>query len=518
MKRFLFFTFLFFLVTVIACSSKKSAKAFHTVLYGEIEYLDPTLSSDENSREVIINLFEGLLELHPKTLEPRPALAKKFEVSDDGLTYSFYLRDDAKWSNGDAVTANDFVYSWRRAVDPKTAAKYAYYLYHLKNGEAINTGKISDLTQLGVSAISPTILKAELEHPLPFFPYLVSWTTFLPVHQKTVETYDKEWAQPGHIVTNGPFLLKEWKPYDQILLEANPNYWDRKHVHLTQAVFHVIEEAETALKLFQEGTLHFMHRVPDLKIKTLKSQPEFVDGPLLGTYFVMFNVNTPQLKDKRVRQAFVMAIDRQKIVDVIQKGMASASFVPESIAGYIPAKGLEFNPEKARAQLAEAGFADPKKFPETTLVYNTSDEHKMAMQLIQNMWKENLGIEVKLYNMEMKSLLKEWRVGNFQISRRGWIGDYPDPTTFLDLFRPGFGNNFSGWNHQGYEELLREATKTRNASKRFQLLRKAESILLDESPALPIYTYTHPHLISAKVTGIYHNAMNQHPLKGVTLD
>ena len=481
MKHLFSFCLILLFFFAISCKGKQSkvTQEYVESIPGEPAYIDPGLAHDAVSVEVSVQLFEGLLEYDPKTQEPVPALATHYEISSDGKTYIFHLRKNGKWSNGDPVTAHDFVSSWRRVADPKTASQYAFVIYFIRNGEEINTGKVTDLTKLGVKAVDDYTLAVTLSKPTPFFPSILCFPTLRPVHQKTVETYGDQSTRPENIVSNGPFILTEWIPYKHLLMKPNPHYWDRKNVKLETVKFLPIDDQEMALKRFLNGEIHYVRDVPSLKVPMLEKNEEFVKAPQLANFFLLVNVNRPQFKDKRVRQALMMAIDRQKIVDVIHVGKVMSSFTPPGTAGYQPPEGLPFNPERAKALLAEAGFPEGKGFPKTMLSYETSGNSKTIMELLQNMWREHLGIHVELQNMDWKTLLKVRSVQDYDLARSRWIGDYVDPNTFLELGLSAHPHNQSKWVNPEYDSLISKASFTQNQKERYALFTQAEKLLLD---------------------------------------
>ena len=519
MKRILLLILTIFLSSLVACKGKKveGKQEFVESIADEPEYVDPGQAADIVSTEVTIQLFEGLLEFDPKTAEPIPALATRYDVSSDGKTYTFHLRRDGKWSNGEPVTARDFVSSWRRTASPAFASQYAFLTYFIVNGEEINNGKIKDLSKLGVKALDDYTIEVNLVNPTPFFPGVVSFPPLRPVHQKTIEAYGDRWTRPEHIVGNGPFILAEWIPYKHLLMKPNPHYWDRANVKLETVKFLPINDQEVALKRFLSGEIHYVRDVPALKIPMLEKHEEFVRSPQLATYYLLMNVNRPQFKDKRVRQALMMAIDRQKLVDVVHVGKPTSALTPPGTAGYQPPEGLPFNPERAKALLAEAGYPEGKNFPKTIISYETSDNNKTIMELIQNMWREYLGIKVELQNMDWKTLLKAREAQDYDIARSRWVGDYVDPNTFLELYLSYHPMNEVKWVNKEYDDLITKAAATLSQKERYALFTKAEKILLDEAPILPVYTITMSAMMSKKLTGFYSNLLDFHSLKGVTL-
>lgn len=486
----------------------------------EPEYLDPGLASGNVEFNLVLALFEGLIELDPKDLHPIPAVAERWTISPDGKVYTFTLRKNALWTDGHPVTAHDFLYSWERALNPKTASKYAFALYHIKNGEAYNKGKVSDPKQLGLKVIDDFTFEVILENPTPFFLNLMGYATFRPVPKWVAEKFGNNWTLPENIVTNGPFKLATWIPQKEIGVLKNPNYWDQANVKLAGIRFYPVDDKETALKMYASGQLDIDWELPATKKQALMAHPDFIGAPFLATYFYKINVTKDVLKNPKMRQALAMAIDRKTLCDEYLKKteMASSSLVPEGIKGYTPAPGFDFNPEEAKRLLAEAGFSNPSLIPPITIHYNTDDLHKMVAQVVQQMWKKYLGIQVNLLNEEWKSYLKTQNTLNYEVSRAGWIGDYADPNTFLDMFTTNSTINQTGWSQAKYDALIAQASKTMDPKERFKTLREAEALILKEAPVIPIYTYKKMMLVKPYVKGFYPNIQDLHPFKFVYLE
>ena len=477
--------------------------------------LDPSTSSGTPASRILDNIFEGLTQIDPFSYEPIPGVAEKWDISPDGLEYKFLLRKNAKWSDGKNLDAHDFVKSWVRALDPKTASEYAYQLYYIKNGEAFNTGKIKDPKQLGVSAVDKHTLLVTLEKPTAYFLHLTAFHTLYPTPSHVIEKYpDKEWTKEGKMVGNGPFKLAEWKLNNFVKLVPNEHYWDHKSVKLKEAFLYPIENIDTEEKSFFSGELHLTSEVPLIKVPTYERQKQrnkdkyhpYTTHPFLATYFYRFNTSKKPFNDKRVRQAFALTVDRKLLVErVTRRGEPPAqSFTPPGISGYSFAGDLptSVTPElikKARELLKSAGYPDGKGFPKVELLYNTSENHKKIALAIQQMWKKYLGVEIGIINQEWKVFLNTQKKLNYDISRAGWVGDYPDPNTFLNMFVTGGGHNGTGWSNKKYDELIDLAAKTVDKTKRFSYLHEAESILMEELPVLPLYIYTRSQLISQQV-------------------
>ncbi|MFZ5627331.1 MAG: peptide ABC transporter substrate-binding protein [Bacillota bacterium] len=469
------------------------------------ETLDPAKATGAPEMTVLNALFEGLTR-YDKDGKIAPGMAEKWEISEDGTKYTFHLRD-AKWSNGDPVTAKDFEYAWLRALDPKTASDYAYQLYYLKNGEEYNSGKITDPAQVGVKAIDDKTLEVTLKAPAPQFLGLTAFSTLYPVNKKAVEANPEAWFKnPETLISNGPFKLKKWAAKQQIEVEKNPSYWDADTVKLSQVVFTLVESADTELTMFKTGQIDIGNNPPTQELDNLKKDGSLKIGPQLTTYFYRFNVTRKPLDNPKVRKALALAIDREAIVkNVTKAGQTPAdAFVPFGFPDATPDKDFRkvggsliktFDAEEARKLLAEAGYPDGKGFPEITILYNTNENHQKIALAIQEMWKKNLGINVKLVNQEWKVYLKSQSNLDYDISRAGWGADYLDPMTFMDMFVTNGGNNNTGWSNPKYDELIKKANLESDNAKRMEYMHEAEKILMDEMPIAPIYFYTHPYLM-----------------------
>ncbi|WP_027308600.1 peptide ABC transporter substrate-binding protein [Caloramator sp. ALD01] len=500
---------------------KKAEQVIKYNLGSEPKTLDPALNSAVDGATVIVNTFVGLTRLDAKD-QPVPGVAEKWDVSADGMTYKFYLRKDVKWSDGKPVTAKDFEYAWKRALAPETAAEYAYQLYYLKNAEAYNTGK-GKAEDVGVKALDDYTLEVTLEYPTPYFLSLTAFPTYMPVRQDIVEKDKEKWAtNPETYIGNGPFKLKEWKIKEAIILEKNPNYFDAANVKLDRIEIKMIDDQNTALTSFQQGELDFIESPPTQQIPTLLSQGVAKVYPYLGTYFYVINLTdkadqidaaaAKALKDVRVRKALTLAIDRKALIETVTKAgqQPATSFVP---SGIIMADGKDFknkdyykaegDVQEAKRLLAEAGFPDGKGFPKITVMYNTSAGHQNIAQAIQAMWKENLGIDVELANQEWKVFQSTRNKKEYLIARHGWIGDYNDPMTFLDMWTSKSGQNDAGYNNPEYDKKVDAAKRESDPVKRIQLLHEAEDILMNDMPVIPLYYYVNVACIKDYVKDVH---------------
>ena len=504
------------LMTTPAVGDAASHENFVLIGNGtEPKGLDPSLVTGVPESHILDNMFEGLTSRDPITLQPLPGVAESWSISEDNKTYTFHLRKNARWSDGVALTAEDFKWSFLRALSFQLASPYAYQLYPIKNAEAFNTQKIKDPTQVGIKVLDAHTLQLELERPTPYFLYLTSFHTLYPTPRHVIEKHpDQEWTRAEYMVSNGAFKLAEWNLNQHIKIITNPMYWDHARIKIAGAYFYPIENADTEIRNFEAGSLHMTERVPSMKIPLFKREiakspnayHPFKITPYLGTYFFRFNTKKPPLNDVRVRRALMLTVDRKMLVEHITLGgqIPSRSFTPPNTAGYtypptLPETVTEAELKEARTLLAQAGFPEGKGFPKLDLLYNNGDDHKKICVAVQQMWRKNLGVEVGLLNQEWKVFLNSVHTGEYALARAGWIGDYPDPNTFLDMWVQNGGNNETFWSDPEYDRLIDLAAATLDPQARYGHFREAEKILLDKLPILPIYTYTKVGMISPKL-------------------
>jgi oligopeptide transport system substrate-binding protein len=522
---------LFFVSSLWSQTAVESGNRTQTLHVGnmtEPNDLDPHICDSDMTFNIILSLYEGLTQYHPKTNEPVPAVAEGWETSSDNLTWTFHLRKNAKWSNGDPVTAADFVFSFQRILSPALGAQYAQTLYPLKNAAAYNTGKITDREQIGARAIDDHTLELTLEHPVPYLPAVLCHTAWYPVHRATIEKFGKfdqrglTWTRPGNLVSNGYFTLVDWKPSQMVRVAKSQTYWDRDNVKLNEVIFYPIESEDAEERAFRSGQLHVTTRVPASKIAVYrKERPEVLhDEPVLSTYFYSFNINRPPLGDQRIRRALSLAIDRNVITKFILRGgqQPAGHFTPPGTAGFTSRTSSLTNIPEAKKLLSEAGYPDGKGLPRLEILYNNSETHRAIAEAIQQMWKKNLGITVGLYNQEGKVWSDSMRQQNYQIARTGWGGDYIDPSSFLEIMLSDSGNNHTGWKSAEYDRLIFEAKNTADQAKRYELFQRCEEILQQETPIAPIYFYVRNVLRLPEVKGWYSAPLDHHPLKGVSLE
>jgi oligopeptide transport system substrate-binding protein len=485
----------------------------------EPQSLDPHIATGVPEHHIISSLMEGLVHKDGETLEPRPGVAKSWDISADGRVYTFYLRQDARWSNGDLHNAHDYVWSWWRALQPALGNLYAYMYFPIANAKAYYDGEISDFSQVGVKALGDYVLQVTLTEPIPYFLQLLDHYSTYPVHRATIEKFGKadqrgtRWTFEGNIVGNGAFQLKEWKINRRITVERNPHYWNAENVRLNQVVFYPTENVTTEERMFRAGQLHYSG-IPSDKIQAYSQSddPSLRIQPYLGVYFYRLNVDKPQLSDKRVRRALGMTINRDQLVSQITKGgqIPAYAITPPGTMGYYPESDLTFDPEGAKKLLAEAGYPNGEGFPTTEILYNTSEGHRKIAVALQQMWKKHLNIDVVLLNQEWKVYLDTVSNHHYEIARAGWIGDYVDPNNFLDMFLCNGGNNRTRWCNPEYDQIiLQQVPKAKTHQQRLELFQKAETILLDEMPVIPIYIYTSNNLVHSTVKNFGRNILNQ---------
>ena len=495
----------------------------------EPQSLDPHIATGVPEHHIITSLMEGLVLKDSTTLAPIPGVAESWDVSDDGRVYTFHLRQNARWSNGDPHIAQDYVWSWWRALQPALGNLYAYMYYSINNAQEYYEGTITDFDQVGVKALDDYTLQVTLENPTPYFLQLLDHYSLFPVHQATVEKFGTadergtRWTYEGNIVTNGPFQLLEWQINRRVVVERNPFYWDAENVGLNKIIFYPTENAVSEERMFRSGQLHYTNDVPTDKIPVYRNEgnPSLRVAPYLGSYFYRINTNVPHLQDKRVRRALAMAIDREQITEhILQAGqMPTYALTPPGTMGYYPKSDLTFDPEAAKQLLAEAGYPNGEGFPVTEILYNTNESHRKVAVAIQQMWNKYLNIEIKLLNQEWKVYLDSESAGQYTISRASWIGDYVDPNSFLDLFLCNGGNNRTGWCNAEYDRLILDvAPKMKSHEERLAVFQEAETLLLDAMPMIPIYIYTSKHLMNSSVRNHNGNLLDQTTFKELTLE
>ncbi len=503
-------------------SKETTAKQeFRFNLATEPPSLDPSLAQDVTSMTILNATFEGLTSTDANS-KVIPGVAEKWDISPDGKKYTFTLRQNAKWSNGDPVTAHDFEFAWKRVLNPNLpqTSPYNYQLYYIKNGEAYFTKKIKDSNQIGVKATGDYTLEVELENPAPYFLDLTAFATYYPVHKSAKD--NPAWANEANtIISNGPFKISSWAHSSQIELVPNEHYHKRDEIKLTKVTAVMLEDTNAVLNMYETNALDYIGPpfnggIPSEQIPILKQtkKDELVIKPQASTYYYLFNNKVKPFDNKKVRKALSMALNRQLLTEKITLGDQKPAFamVPPGInianeEFRSQVDGNYFKEDIAEAQkllaegLKESGL---DKMPAFTMKYNTNDLHKKVAQAVADMWKQNLNIDVKLQNVEWTVFLDQRTALDYEVARAGWNPDYNDPMTFLDLYTTGSGNNDLGFNNKKYDDLIKAAMKEVDLAKRQDLLASAEKVLIEEEMALlPIYYYTSITLIKPNFKNIY---------------
>ena len=526
------------LIFLIGCSENISPvdsglenQIYHHGNGSEPQGIDPHIVTGVPEHHILISLCEGLTIPNPNPSGSDgyiPGTAESWSISDDGKEYIFNLNKNAKWSNGEPVTADDFVWSWKRILTASLGSQYPDMLYYLEGAYEYHNGLIDNFDEVGVKALDTHTLKVNLKNPTPFFIGLLSHYSTWPVHKETVlkhgdiDDRNGEWTRPGNFVCNGPFQLKTWELNNKIVVEKNPHYYDASMVRLNEIHYYPVSNVMTEDRMFRAGQLHLTSSMPTQKcpIYIEEKNPNLKIDPYMGTYFYRINTENETLSDVRVRKALAYSIDRQLLVDkVTQCGQIPAySFTPPGSNGYQPSTEIPYDPVLAKQLLAEAGYSSDNPFPKLEILFNTNEGHRKVALAIQQMWQNELGIEVELVNQDWKVYLSREMVGDFQISRAGWIGDYEDPNTFLDLMRPNRGNNKTGWENMDFDALVEEANTINDQEKRYELLYEAEKILIDNMPIIPLYTYVRVYQLSPDVKGFNPHILDHHHPKFIYLE
>jgi oligopeptide transport system substrate-binding protein len=639
-SRFILFVLIFTLTIIHAgCSASASNQVFfgkaeptsdNVLRYisgSEPESLDPQVSDGQPEARIYMALYEGLVEYDPKTTAPTPALAQRWEINKDSSEFTFHLRQDGRFSNGDRITAHDFVYTIRRGMSPEFASRNAALAYYIKYGQAYNekglfvkdpkTGSfllerdlegpasedaakpkapltsqpVASVTDeyppipddktpdadtefhrfmhspprlvlpfdeakrtkkveanpklkaliagkefvpvkaedIGVEAVDDYTLRISLGQPAPFFLSLLPHQFFRVIHQKTVEQYKEAWTLEKNIVTSGAFKLERWAHYDRVVVKRNPMYYDAANVKLDGIIFFLVLENTTIMNLYKAGEIDATanHTVQVQWLDTIAPLKDYMDAPEAAIEYYQFNTTKAPTNDVRVRKAFNMAIDK-KAFGAWRHQKPLTGITPEGMfPGYPAPKGDDFNPEKAKALLAEAGYKDasgkydPKKFPADQVEINVNAEgaNIPIAEFMQAQWKQNLGITVQIRIQEQKTFLDARAKLQYKgLSRTGWVADYMDPFTFLGLYYTAGGNNGTGWFDPKYAALLDEANSTGDAAKRFELLAQAEKIALDAQPVMPLVTTSARWVKKPYVKGLYPNPVTLLPWKFVYIE
>jgi len=487
----------------------------------EVTSLDPQIATGTTEQEVITALFEGLVSEDPVDLHPSAGVASSWKISPDLKTYTFFLRPEARWSDGKFVSAEDFLNSWKRILSPALGSENASLLYVVQGAEAYNKGLNKDFNKVGIEVLNPHTLRVTLERPTPYFLSLLThWAWFpVPLQEQALTDRTSSWTKPESFIGNGPFTLKAWAPNRIIVVNKSETYWDKSQVSLKAIQFYPLDSADAQERAFRAGQLHVTDTLSAGRIDAYKASPYLRTDPYLGTSFYRINTQRPYLSDARIRRALALAVDRKKITDKILRGgqIPAGSFTPLGINNYSPPQVLSTNIEEAKRLLREAGYPEGKGLPTFELLFDDTFSKRIIAESIQGMWKSELGIDVRLVNEDVKSSQADRKTGNYQILVSVWIADYQDPTSFLDLWLSTSGNNFTSWSNADYDAALFAAAQKSDPVQRRALLTQAENTLLKETPIIPLYFYTHVFLLQPSVKGWYSNLLDHHPYKAVSL-
>ena len=517
-------------ITLAACGSGKTeggdaeALDLSVCFASEPMTIDPVLNSAVDGAVMIQHMFEGLLKWVDDgngNATLAPGMAESWDVSEDGLVYTFHLRTDALWSDGEPVKASDFEYAWRRAVDPATAADYSYMLDCVKNANEIMAGEM-DPSELAAVALDDSTFEVTLHTAIPYFTEIAAFPVGYPVRQDIIEEYGDQWTfDPATYIGNGPYMMKEWVHNSYILTVQNPNYYDFENLGPDSIKFALMDDDNAMLAAFNSGELDFNEGYPIDEVPALLESEQLKIADYIGTYYVCYQTQKAPFDDPRVREAFSLVIDRNYVVEQITRAaqIPAGGYVPSGIADAdgpgsdfrelggnyysISKEDYEANCEKARQLLADAGFPNGEGFPIVEYLYNTNDGHRAIGEALQNMWQTELGVTVTLTNQDWAVFLETRKNGDYSIARNGWIADYNDPVSFLDMWVTGGGNNDAQYANPAYDALIATAKSSSDAATRMKAMHDAEDILMKDSVVAPIYFYTQPYMIADDLKGMY---------------
>ena len=510
---------------LVSCNGKKAADSSLKVLHVQVgpspETIDPALNSAVDGGNMLIHAFEGLVKFD-RGNNIVAGVAEKWETSEDGLTWTFHLRPDLKWSDGSALTADDFVYSWRRVADPVTAAPYGYDLLSVVKG--YDEAAAGDVEKLAVSAPDASTFVVELSTPCIYFDKIAAFSVLVPVQKATIEKFGDSWATKAEsYVSDGPYYMTEFTDGAQIVFTKNPYYWDSANITFDQIVWHLIEDANTSYTAYNQGELQLIKDVPTEEIPSLRGNSEFKMAPIMGTYYVTFNTKKAPFDDARVREALSFAIDRKHVADVIMQGTyspaknfvgpgvsdaaAGSSFEAVTTATYgdhFSTDNYAADLEKAKKLLADAGYPEGKGFPQFEYLTNDSGYHKSVAEYLQAAWAE-LGLTMTVNIQEWKTVTADRRSGNFDLARNGWVYDWDDPSNMINLLETNNGNNDGKYSSKEFDSLVDQARNATDVAVHYDLLHKAEQVLLNDAAMAPVAYYNEFWLQKSNLKGTWHS-------------
>ncbi|MBI2027694.1 MAG: peptide ABC transporter substrate-binding protein [Deltaproteobacteria bacterium] len=497
--------------------SDQNQRVFSFRLRTDPPTFDWSLATDAVSIDVIENIMDGLLQ-YDDNLEPIPAIAKSWDVSHDGKTFTFHLRNDVYWTDGKVVTAHDFEYSWKRFLNPKTAAEYAYFLYDVQGAEDYNQGVSKNADTVAAKALDDFTFEVKLRNPASFFLHIPVFMVAYPQRQDIIEKFGDQWTKPENIVTCGAYTLAQIDFKNKVVLKANPKYYEGKPA-LEEVHALIIKSDHTAVDLFETQKLDVLRDIPPLTLDQYKNDPRFFKSPFLRGYYYGFNIKKKPFDDVRVRRAFAHSIDKTVFPDILKGGqIPTNSWVPTGMMGHEPDVGLKFDLEKARKLLADAGYPEGKGLPHVEVHFDSRDLNKTVAEKLQQVWKQNLSVSVELQNSEWKVYLKQVHIDSPQVWRMGWGADFPDPDNFLRLFTTNSGNNFTRWGSKEFDQLILKAASSFNKEERLKSYKRAQQILLEEDTVIvPLFVESLNYMIHPRVEKYWLNAMEKVSLKKVRL-
>ncbi|MFZ7119357.1 MAG: peptide ABC transporter substrate-binding protein [Eubacteriaceae bacterium] len=512
------------LTVFTACQSSTGTTETQTITVNvgpEPQSIDPAFNESVDGATLLIHAFEGLMSLD-KEGNPVLGQAAEYTVSDDETVYTFTLRDDIKWTDGEDVKANDFIYAWKRAIDPVSATSYGYMFDVIKNGAEIYEGAEGvTLDDFGAVALDEKTIEITLNAPTPYFLELCAFPTYMPVRQDVVEENPDTWANdPATYVTNGPYKLSTWTHDSEMVYVKNENYYNADELVPDEIKFILMDDDNAILAAFQNGDILFADSMPNDEIDAWRDKEEFNLEGQLGTYYLDFNCQKAPFDDVKVRKALSLVIDRNYIVEQIGKAgqQPAAAFVPTGLTDINPAEEFrtvggdyfsvaaedyESNVAEAKQLLADAGYPDGEGFPKFEYMYNVNTGHAQIAEALQSMWKEQLGIDCTLVSQEWGVFIQTRQDGDYEVARDGWLGDYNDPITFIDMNTTTSGNNNSHWSNAEYDELVKQVKNSSSREERYTLMHQAEDILMEEAAVTPIYYYVDIFLKSPTLEGFY---------------
>ncbi len=485
------------------------------------ETIDPALNSAVDGANMILHAFEGLLKFD-KDNNVVPGVAESYDVSDDGITWTFHLRDGLKWSDGSDLTAEDFVYSWKRVANPETAAPYGYDLLNYVKG--YDEAEAGNVDALAVSAPDAKTFVVELNSPCVYFDKICAFAVMVPVQKATIEANGEAWTtNPDTYITDGPYLMTEYTDGAQIVFQKNPNYWDAGSITFDTIVWHLIEDANAAYAAYQNGDISMIKDVPTEEIPSLEGNSEFYVEPIMGTYYVTFNTQKEPFDNPKVREALSLAIDRDYVANTIMQGtfLPAKNFVGPGVSDEAPGSSFEEETtkkygdhfdttnydadlQKAKDLLAEAGYPNGEGFPEFAYLTNDAGYHKPVAEYLQSAWSE-LGLTMTVNIQEWKTVTADRRNGNFDVARNGWVYDWDDPSNMINLLETGNGNNDGKYSSPEFDKAVDDARKTTDLKEHYTKLHEAEQIILKDAAMAPVAYYNDFWLQKDNLKGTWHS-------------